>query len=248
MKDLMNINFSWQKSDLYICFPIVLSIIVFVIYWFVTQSPQIRNRYFNKYEFDKASVYHNIFIWLFGFLLLGLIPAIVCLNLFKDYSLADYGVFFKPQTALFTLGWTLSLSLVIVPLCLISARKPKNQVNYPHIRAKCWSINTLLINAIGLALYLFGYEFLFRGILLFPLVNNLGVWPAIAINSAIYTTTHIPKGLEESVGAFLLGLVLCILTLISGTIWIAVLVHIILSWSNSFAALYFNPHMTLKLK
>lgn len=248
MKHFMNYHFYWQKTDLYISLPIVISIVVFVIYWFTSQSNQIRNWYFNKYESDKASVYHNIFIWLLGFVILGLIPALVCLILLTDYSLADYGISFKPATTLFTFGWTAALSSVIVPLCFISARKPKNQINYPHIRARNWSINTFLINALGLALYLFGYEILFRGILLFPLANNLGVWPAIAINTAMYTATHIPKGLEESVGAFLLGLVLCILTLISGTIWIAVLVHIILSWSNSFAALKFHPQMTFKFK
>jgi membrane protease YdiL (CAAX protease family) len=248
MKHLMNYHFVWQKTDLYTSLPIVISIIVFVIYWFTSQSNQIRNWYFNKYEFDKASVYHNIFIWIFGFLMLGLIPLLVSLLLLTDYTLADFGLSFKPDTSLFTIGWTFALSSIIVPLCLMSARKPKNQINYPHIRSRNWSLNTFLSNALGLALYLFGYEILFRGILLFPLANILGVWPAIAINTAMYTSTHIPKGLEESVGAFLLGLVLCILTLVSGTIWIAVLVHIILSWSNSFAALKFHPQMTLKLK
>ena len=33
----------------------------------------------------------------------------------------------------------------------------------------------MIINALGWFLYLFGYEFLFRGVLLFPLVESLGV-------------------------------------------------------------------------
>ena len=41
-----------------------------------------------------------------------------------------------------------------------------------------------LINALGWFLYLFGYEFLFRGVLLIPLIEPLGMWPAIAINTA----------------------------------------------------------------
>ena len=46
----------------------------------------------------------------------------------------------------------------------------------------------------GWFLYLFGYEFLFRGVLLIPLIDPLGMWPAIAINIAVYSATHIPKG------------------------------------------------------
>lgn len=245
---LLTIDFSWQKTDMYVCLPIALSIIVFVLYWFITQSTQIKNWCFNKYEFDRASVYHNAFIWIFGFLALGVIPAFLCSIFMIDYTMADYGLTIIPETTLFSLGWTFALSLMVVPLSFKSAQKPKNQINYPHIRARIWNRNTVLINAGGLALYLFGYEILFRGILLFPLATHLGVWPAIAINTALYTATHIPKGLEETIGAFILGIVLCILTLVSGTIWIAVLVHIVLSWSNSFTALKFHPQMTLKIK
>ena len=69
-----------------------------------------------------------------------------------------------------------------------------------------------MLNLLGWAIYLFGYEFLFRGILLFPLAETVGVWPAIAVNIALYSATHIPKGLDETLGAIPLGLVLCWLT------------------------------------
>ena len=95
----------------------------------------------------------------------------------------------------------------------------------------------------GWAAYLFGYELLFRGVLLFPLADELGVWTAIAINIALYSATHIPKGLDETIGAIPLGLVLCILTLYTDTIWIAFIVHVIMAWTNTFTALRFNPEM-----
>lgn len=101
----------------------------------------------------------------------------------------------------------------------------------------------VFINALGWAIYLFGYEFLFRGVLLFPLVDSIGVWPAIAVNIALYSATHIPKGLDETIGAIPLGLVLCLLTLASGTIWIAFLVHVAMAWTNSFTALKFHPEI-----
>ena len=124
--------------------------------------------------------------------------------------------------------------------------KPKNLLNYPQIRAKVWTKKMLFINALGWFLYLFGYEFLFRGILLIPLVEALGMWPAIAINIALYSATHIPKGLDETLGAIPLGFVLCLLTISSGTIWIAFIVHVVMAWTNTFTALKFHPDMRIQ--
>jgi membrane protease YdiL (CAAX protease family) len=104
----------------------------------------------------------------------------------------------------------------------------------------------LFINAVGWFLYLFGYEFLFRGVLLIPLIEPLGMWPAIAINIVLYSATHIPKGLDETIGAIPLGFVLCLLTISSGTIWIAFIVHVVIAWTNTFTALKFHPDMQLK--
>ena len=57
----------------------------------------------------------------------------------------------------------------------------------------------MLTEGLGWFIYLFGYELLFRGILLFPLVAAIGVWPAIGVNIALYSATHIPKGVEETI-------------------------------------------------
>ena len=53
--------------------------------------------------------------------------------------------------------------------------------------------------------------------------------------------TTLDKGLDETIGAIPLGLVLCILTLASGTIWIALFVHVAMAWTNCFTALKFHP-------
>jgi membrane protease YdiL (CAAX protease family) len=174
---------------------------------------------------------------------MGVAPIIICLICLPAYNLADYGLTFISQTTFFSVVWTVGLCVLVVPLAYFSAKKPKNLVNYPQIRAKNWTKKIVFINALGWAIYLFGYEFLFRGVLLFPLVDSIGVWPAIAVNIALYSATHIPKGLDETIGAIPLGLVLCLLTLASGTIWIAFLVHVAMAWTNSFTALKFHPEI-----
>ena len=237
------IDLSWQDGDINTFLPISLSLGCFVMYWFTTKSEIVKAFFYNKYEFDLASASHITFLRIVGFFTMGLLSSILCLILMPDYSFADYGLTYNSETTLFTGFWTLVLILLVIPLAYISARKPKNLVNYPQIRARIWTRKIVFINASGWVLYLFGYEFLFRGVLLFPLVKHLGVWPAIAINIALYAATHIPKGLEETIGATILGFVLCLLTIASGTIWIAYFVHVALAWTNSFTALKYHPDM-----
>lgn len=240
MYQTLEIDLSWQKNDLKIFLPIILALVFFVVYWFTAQSDKIKNNFYTRYDHDAASVKHIFFTKYFGFISMGLIPLIISMIAF-DNGPSAYGLTIIPETTFYTIIWTLGLSAVVAPLAYISAKKPKNLINYPQIRAKEWTKKTFVINALGWALYLFGYELLFRGTLLFPLVPEIGIWPAIAVNIALYSATHIPKGLDETIGAVPLGLVLCILTLQSGTIWIAFFVHLALAWTNSFTALKFHP-------
>ena len=235
----------WNFSSVYfkICLPILLTLVFFSIYWFVSKSEKIKNNFYSKYDFDIASVKHIFFTKYFGFFSMGVIPTIICLVYLPEISLKKLGFSFISDTFLFTITWIVGLSILVIPLIYFSAKNPKNLVNYPQIRAKIWTKKTIFINALGWFLYLFGYEFLFRGVLLIPLIEPLGMWPAIAINIALYSATHIPKGLDETIGAIPLGFVLCLLTISSGTIWIAFIVHVVMAWTNTFTALKFNPEM-----
>lgn len=239
-------DLSWQASDMYAFLPIMLATVFFSVYWFTAKSENVKAWFYRKYDFDRAAVNHITFNRVFGFVAMGVIPGIVCLLMLPGYTLAGFGLAWNGATALYSLAWTAGLSALVIPLALFSARKPKNLVNYPQIRARTWTNKIVLINIVGWALYLFGYEFLFRGVLLFPLAAHFGVWPAIAVNIALYAATHIPKGLDETIGAVPLGLVLCLLTLTSGTLWIAFLVHLAMALTNSFTALKHHPDIHYK--
>ncbi len=247
--DLFQIaGLTWQAKDLNTVLPLFLLTLFFILYWFTSKSDRVRDFFYRKYGHDQASVNHIAFNRIFGFLMLGVVPGMVCLCWLKGFSLADYGLTIKPGTGLFILTWSLLLAGVVVLLSYFSASKPSNLENYPQIRAREWTRITVLVNGATWALYLLGYEFLFRGLLLFPLAEQMGVWPAIAVNTALYSATHIPKGLNEAVGAIVLGMVLCLFTLASGSIWIAFFVHLAMAWTNSFASLKFHPDMHFRKK
>jgi membrane protease YdiL (CAAX protease family) len=237
------IDLSWQQGDISTFLPIILSLVFFAVYWFTAKSDKVKAWFYKKNDPDRASVNHIGFTRLVGFVSMGILPVTFCLIFLPEYSIADYGLTWNSETTVFSFLWITGLSILVIPLAYISAKKPQNLINYPQIRTKTWTKKIVFINAISWALYLLGYEFLFRGVLLIPLVDSLGVWTAIAINIALYSATHIPKGLTETIGAAPLGLVLCLLTLSSGTIWIAFFVHLVMALTNSFTALKFHPDM-----
>ena len=240
------IDWTWTALDLKICLPIILTLVFFSIYWFTSKSEKIKRIFYNKYDYDQASLKHIFFTKYFGFFSMGILPTFLILIVLPEFTLADLGFTLIYETFLFSFLWILGLSILIIPLVYFSAQKQKNLANYPQIRAKVWTKKMLFINALGWFLYLFGYEFLFRGVLLIPLIETLGMWPAIAVNIALYSATHIPKGLDETIGAIPLGFVLCLLTISSGTIWIAFIVHVVMAWTNTFTALKFHPDMQLQ--
>jgi membrane protease YdiL (CAAX protease family) len=223
--------------------PIYLALVGFVCFWFISKSERIKAYYFKKYSHDIAWLRFIYMTKWVGFLTMGLLPLMVLIILNPTRGLAYYGLNFRSDTLLFNIVVTIGLAALLIPLAAFSAKKPKNLVNYPQIRAQNWDTKTFRYNLLGWAVYLFGYELLFRGLLLFPLVEAYGIWLAIAINVALYSATHIPKGLDETIGAAPLGFLLCLLTLMAGNIWIAFLVHVAMAWTNSLTALKHHPEI-----
>jgi membrane protease YdiL (CAAX protease family) len=67
--------------------------------------------------------------------------------------------------------------------------------------------------------------------------------PAFALNCAIYALAHLYKGPGETFGAIPVGVLLCYLTLVTGNIWTAVILHSLMALSNEWFSIRFNPDM-----
>ena len=70
--------------------------------------------------------------------------------------------------------------------------------------------------------------------------------PMVVFLIILYTATHTLKGLDETISAVPLGLVLCLLTLTSGSLRIAVMVHLVMASTNSFTTLKHHPDIHYK--
>jgi len=235
-----SLSFEWRPEFL----PSVLSILTltvcFVAFWFLSESEFLLRRIGADRDKTNASITQVVYQKFLGALLLGVIPLLLALALLP-YSVVDYGLGFQNTGT--SMLWIVGIATIVIPLNIKAAQRPENLDYYPMIRAEKWTWRLILLNALATITYLFSYELLFRGILLTACVATLGVWPGIVINIALYSTTHLPKGPAETIGAIPFGLLMCYITLTTGTIWVAVVAHVILSLSNDYLAVYYNPTM-----
>jgi membrane protease YdiL (CAAX protease family) len=233
----------WNAEDIDLVTAVSVTTIGFIIYWFISLSTSVRKKFNSKYGEQRTEILWVLFQKLTGVLFLGIFPAIICLVVL-DYSLSDYGINF--ENFKLSLFYLTALSAIIIPLTIISGKKEDTISTYPQIRVKEWNYKLLIINTLNWALYLFAYEFLFRGILLKSTISTLGFWPAIVLNTSLYSCTHIPKGATETIAAIPFGIILCIITIHTGSIWVAFLAHLILALTNDYAALHYNQEMKIK--
>ena len=244
MFENLNPDLSLTHEDLRLFIPTVVGLLSFVLFWFVSQSEKFKSRMLAKYGQDEGTANVIIHSKILGGLSMGLIPTAAYFIAFPATSLADLGIGLSSDKALATLLWTLALGVVMFFLVWNNARKPESLVHYPQIRVSHWTRRMMMRNILGWTVYLVGYEILFRGVLLFPLVESIGLWPAIGVNIAIYSGTHIPKGLKETLGAIPLSVALCLICVYTGNIWVAVIVHLVMAYTNTLTSFKYHPDMS----
>ena len=215
----------------------------FITYFFLSSSDKLHKWVARRYSENGSLVQKILIQRLLGVSFLGIIPFFLSM-MFTSKGLAGYGV--SCMNFDLTLYWTVGLSCLVVFTSYLNVRKPSNLAMYPQIRVQEWSASLLFQSGITWALYLLAYEFLFRGILFFTFLDLYGLVPAIAINVSIYALAHIPKGIKEAVGAIPFGIIICLLTYKTGTIWVAFFVHVVMALGNEWLSIYANPAMTFK--
>lgn len=232
----------WKADYLEPALAIALVTIGFSIYHFYSISDKVRSKFVQKFG-EKRGITRAIWSHRFvGAMTIGILPALIMI-LWLGKGPSDYGIDFKNHDI--SLYWIFGLALIIIPMNFFNSKKEKNLAFYPNVRELEWTKKMVATNAFTWCAYLFGYELMFRGLLLFATVPLLGEWPAIILNAALYALVHVPKNLEETIGAVPLGIILCLVTLTTGTIWVAFFVHITLALSNFFFSLRHHPEMKI---
>ncbi len=136
------------------------------------------------------------------------IPIIVA-KIGTDQGLSDYGVCLGRQK----LGWgvTLSAWLVMIPvIILVVFGYPPFQDKYPFCKEVAGSLLTFLPYQLAYGIYMFSWEFFFRGFMLFGLEKRFGNY-SILVQTIPFAVMHFSKPLPEALGSIVAGLLLGVL-------------------------------------
>lgn len=91
--------------------------------------------------------------------------------------------------------------------------------------------------------FLLCYEFFFRGVLLSVFLEFNSLFLAIAYSTILYVIIHLFDSKKELIGAVPFGIMLCLFTYITNSIWYAFLIHLSLSAIYEISVFYY---LTLK--
>lgn len=214
-------------------FPAVLLVagtVAYLIYWF---SVGIINRPLGKPGARRAFARMN----LVGAAVLGGLPLASAVVAVPGFTLAQVGLSLTgPGPGLS--GLVIAAAVVlIIPITYIATLRGGDPGRYPELRLRSWKRSDYLLWAAGWFIFLFAYEVMFRGVLFMAVLPVLGFPTALGLNLAVYSLSHIQKGLREAGGCLLMGTVLCVATAWSGTIWIAFWIHYALAIINGLWAI-----------
>lgn len=178
-----------------------------------------------------------------GFLFLGALTYWIARH-WMGFSPTEIGINFT----LNPIGkkWILA-ALVIIPILMLwIGPKKENLWKNPKIRARHWTWTLVILNTLSWVIYLFAYEFFFRGFLLFPSIAKFGLASAIVINVVLYTLAHVDQGRAMMMGAAIFSVVLSLVSFYTGSFYAAFLIHVINACSNEWISLYYHPEMRVK--
>jgi len=132
---------------------------------------------------------------------------------------------FRPQKVRFGLIAVLALYLLMLPLLLLASRSPSFQTGYPLCKSAAAHLNVLIAYELLYGLYMFSWEFFFRGYMLFGLERDLGSGYAVLIQTTPFVLMHIGKPFPEAFGSVFAGMILGILAIETRTFIFGALLH-----------------------
>ena len=164
--------------------------------------------YFEHLPFAESYPY---FYWfLTTGLSLFLIPILVAMIATRE-GLKDYGMQLGHQK----IGWCVSLAawIFMIPVVIFAVKlHPPFLEKYPFSKVVENSLLAFSLYQLAYGVYMFSWEFFFRGFMLFGLEKRFGNY-SILIQTIPFAVMHFSKPLPEALGSIIAGLLLGVFAL-----------------------------------
>ncbi|UKM66244.1 CPBP family intramembrane metalloprotease [Flavobacteriaceae bacterium GSB9] len=119
----------------------------------------------------------------------------------------------------------------------------KKNEGFQEVQVQTYSLSNAWVYFLIRFTFLLGYEYFFRGILLFKFLDFTNLYMAIFYSTVLYVLIHIFDSKKEILGAVPFGIILCLFTYFTNSVWCAFLIHIALSAVYEISVFYY---LTLK--
>jgi membrane protease YdiL (CAAX protease family) len=218
---------------------------MFFFFFYATKKKIFLNRIIKPlFKSGSAGVIEFISYKLTGILFIGIIPFIFFLLILRT----------EPSRIGLVIGRTfhfwylLILMMIVTAILSFNLSKGRNiQERSPELKIIDWFPRHIVLSVSLWVVYILGYEFLFRGVLWFLCYEAFGFWPALVINLFLYFLVHLPQGKFMAIGALPVGIVLCLLSQLTGSFIAAFLIHSLIAVLTDLFSLYHNHEFSLHL-
>lgn len=225
LKKLLVIIRGLDKKVIYIFISVAL-LQTFSFYF--TSRRFFRQNFFQYFQSDSNVFLIEYIYWFIGdFISYFIIPLLIIKFLFKE-KIRDYGISFGDYKA--GIKITIIFLIIMLPLIWIASSLPEFNKTYPHLSSAKYSWKIFLFFETGMLIYMFSWEFIWRGFMLFGLKDKFGYY-AVLIQMIPFLILHNGKPAPETFGAIIAGIALGILALRTNSILYCVLTHMSVMFS-----------------
>jgi len=192
------------------------------ISWYFTSRNFFRINFFPSLQNDPSVYLYEYLYWFIGdFVTLFILSALIIKFILKE-KLSDYGLKFGD----YKIGLLLSIIffLIMLPLVWFFSATPDFSAKYPHLLSTRTDWDEFFIYEFALLVYMFSWEFIWRGFMLFGLEKKFGYY-SVLIQMIPFVILHNGKPVEETFGAIAGGIALGILAFRTRSVYYCVVTH-----------------------
>lgn len=215
---------SVRHLEFRISFILISTVVIQIISYYYASRRFFRSAFGDALRDNPLlNLYEYVYWFLGDFVVQFAFPLLLIVVVLKERP-AEFGI----STGDRSLGLRVAMLFwgILLPVLWITSSFDGFQLIYPHARIVRTDWSLFLVYELCFILYMIGWEFVWRGYLLFGLRERFGD-AAVLVQMLPFVLLHFGKPVLETTGAVIGGLALGFLALRTGSFWYGAMTHIL---------------------
>lgn len=199
------------------------------ISWYLTSRNFFReNFYYNYFNGNTSADLYEFLYWFLSDTFTLLILPLLIIKFVLNEKISSYGL----KTGDFKTGikFLIIFSIPVVVITFILSGLPEFAQAYPFLKAAKYDLKTFILFEISALVYMFAWEFIWRGFMLFGLEEKFGI-NAILIQMLPFVILHNGKPFIETISAILGAMILGYIAFRTRSFYYGAAIHFIMFFS-----------------